>query len=133
MEDPWLEPILTGKSGERMVVEHVYFDYDKWDVLPETKLLLNKAIAVLKSDPRFSIAIAAHTDSRGEAKYNLALSEKRAAAAKEYMVSKGVNSDQISAKGYGEAKLLNRCKDGVNCTEEEHAQNRRMEFTIKRK
>jgi outer membrane protein OmpA-like peptidoglycan-associated protein len=133
MEDPWLEPIMTGKIGEVIVVEHIYYDYDKWTVLPETKLVLNKAIAVLKSNPKFSIAIAAHTDSRGEAKYNLELSEKRAAAAKEYMVSKGVNAKQISAQGYGETKLLNRCADGVTCTEEEHAQNRRMEFIIRRK
>jgi outer membrane protein OmpA-like peptidoglycan-associated protein/N-acetylneuraminic acid mutarotase len=133
MEDPWIEPMMTGKSGEMKVVEHVYFDYDKWEVLPETKLVLNKAIAMLKSNPKFSITISAHTDSRGEAKYNLDLSEKRAAAAKEYMISKGVSASQISAKGYGETKPLNRCVDGVNCTEEEYALNRRLEFLIKRK
>jgi len=133
MEDPWIEPIMTGKSGEMKVVEHVYFDYNKWEVLPETKLVLNKAIIMLKSNPKFSIAISAHTDSRGEAKYNLELSEKRAAAAKEYMISKGVNASQISAIGYGETKPLNKCVDGVTCTEEEYGLNRRLEFLIKRK
>ena len=95
--------------------------------------MLNKAVAVLKSNAAFSIEISAHTDSRGETKYNLNLSEKRAEAAKEYMISKGVSPKQISAKGYGESKLINRCADGVDCTEAEHAENRRMEFIIKRK
>ena len=133
MEDPWLEPIMTGKHGDMMVVEHVYFDYNKWEILPETKTILNKAIAMLKSNNKFSIEISAHTDSRGEAKYNLELSEKRADAAKDYMISKGVNANQITAKGYGETKPLNKCKDGVPCTEEEYALNRRLEFLIKRK
>ena len=133
MEDPWLEPIMTGKHGDMMVVEHVYFDYNKWEILPETKTILNKAIAMLKSNNKFSIEISAHTDSRGEAKYNLELSEKRADAAKDYMISKGVNANQITAKGYGESKPLNKCKDGVPCTEEEYALNRRLEFLIKRK
>lgn len=133
MEDPWLEPMMTGKVGEMKVIEHVYFDYNKWEVLPETKLVLNKAIIMLKSNPKFSITISAHTDSRGEAKYNLELSEKRAAAAKEYMIAKGVKANQITAIGYGESKPLNRCKDGVTCSEEEYALNRRLEFLIKRK
>lgn len=138
-EDPWLAPMMkitrTNKNTkeEFYVIEYVYFDYNKWNILPEAKAVLNKAIALLKNSSEFFIEIAAHTDSRGDAKYNLDLSEKRAAAAKDYMLSKGAKTEQISAKGYGENYLLNNCKDGVNCPEDEHAENRRMEFKIKRK
>lgn len=130
MEDTWLSSI-NAKGSETHVVEYVYFDYGKWEILSDAKAVLNKAVAVLKSDSKYSIEIAAHTDSRGDTKPNQELSEKRAEAAKEYMVLKGVRADQISTKGFGETKLLNRCADGINCSEEEHAQNRRMEFFIR--
>ncbi|HEY4798128.1 MAG TPA: OmpA family protein [Bacteroidia bacterium] len=132
MEDAWVPFLSNTKNMEMKVVEPIYFDVAKWDVLPEAKAVLNKAVAVLKSNPKYSIEISAHTDSRGDAKSNQELSEKRANAAKEYMVSKGVNANQITAKGYGETKPLNRCVDGVNCSEEEYAKNRRMEFIIRR-
>lgn len=138
-EDPWLAPMMkitrTNKNTkeEFYVIEYIYFDYSKWNLLSEAKAVLNKAVALLKSSPEFFIEISAHTDSRGDTKYNLDLSEKRASAAKDYMMSKGAKQEQITAKGYGEKHLLNHCKDGVPCSEEEHAENRRMEFKIKRK
>jgi len=138
-EDPWLAPMMkitrTSKNikEEFFVIEYVYFDYSKWNILPEAKAVLNKAVALLKNSTEVFIEISAHTDSRGEAKYNLDLSEKRSSAAKEYMLSKDAKAEQITAKGYGENYLLNHCKDGVNCPEDEHAENRRMEFKIKRK
>ncbi len=131
MEDSWI-PFLSNKNMELKVVEPIYFDLAKWEILPDAKTILNKAVAVLKSNAKYSIEVAAHTDSRGDEKSNQELSEKRAAAAKDYMVSKGVKASQITTKGYGESKLVNKCKDGVACTEEEHAQNRRMEFTIRK-
>jgi len=133
MEDAWVPFLSNTKNAELKVVEPVYFDVGKWEILPDAKMVLNKAIAVLKSNAKYSIEVSAHTDSRGDEKSNQELSEKRANAAKEYMVSKGVNTNQITTKGYGETKPLNRCVDGVNCTEDEYAVNRRMEFIIKRK
>ena len=134
MEDAWI-PFLstTSQNLEMKVVEPIYFEVGKWDILPDAKGILNKAVIVLKKDPKNMIEINAHTDSRGDAKSNLELSEKRANAAKEYIVGKGVNAEQVATKGYGETQLINRCKDGVNCTEEEHAVNRRMEFIIRKK
>lgn len=133
MEDPWLFSLSNTKEKEMHVVEFVYFDYGKWEILSGAKAVLNKAVAVLKSSPDYSIEISAHTDSRGDAKSNQELSEKRANAAKEYLVSKGISPGKLSSKGYGETRLANKCKDGINCPEEEHAQNRRMEFVIRRK
>ena len=115
------------------MVEPVYFEVGKWEILPEVKMVLNKAIVVLKGNEKYSIEVSAHTDSRGDEKFNQELSEKRANAAKEYMASKGVNANQITTKGHGETKPLNRCVDGINCTEDEYIVNRRMEFIIKRK
>ena len=62
--------------------------------------------------------------------YNLKLSNERAKAAVEYLISQGIESNRLKSKGFGESKLINHCKDGVNCSEEEHQQNRRTEFIV---
>ncbi len=77
-----------------------------------------------------SAEIASHTDSRGSKASNQALSERRAKAVVNYLMSKGVNASQLVANGFGENKLTNRCSDGVSCTEAEHARNRRTEFRV---
>jgi hypothetical protein len=71
-----------------------------------------------------------HTDSRDAAKANIALSQKRAQSVVDYLIQQKIDPARLSAKGYGETKLLNRCKDGVKCSEEEHQMNRRTEFRI---
>jgi peptidoglycan-associated lipoprotein len=63
----------------------------------------------------------------------LKLSQKRAQAAVDYIISKGIEKQRLTATGFGESRLKNHCKDGVECSEEEHAQNRRTEFKIHRK
>ena len=85
----------------------------------------------MKDNPDMIIELGSHTDSRGKADYNLDLSQRRAASAVAYIVSQGIEQDRISAKGYGESTLVNKCKDGVTCTETEHQQNRRTEFLIR--
>lgn len=77
-----------------------------------------------------SVEIASHTDSRGTASSNEALSQRRAQAVTNYLISKGINSSKIVSNGYGERRLLNRCKDGVSCTEREHLANRRTQFRV---
>lgn len=74
--------------------------------------------------------LSAHTDSRHSDEYNMKLSQKRAEAAVQYIVSKGIPTDVIVAKGYGESKIINHCKDGVNCRDEEHQYNRRTEIKV---
>uniref|UniRef100_UPI002636F4EE OmpA family protein n=1 Tax=uncultured Winogradskyella sp. TaxID=395353 RepID=UPI002636F4EE len=72
-----------------------------------------------------------HTDSRGRDKYNEKLSDRRAKSTRDYIISRGIDSDRIeSAIGYGESQLLNKCSNGVKCTEEEHQLNRRSYFYI---
>ncbi|AOW20274.1 OmpA family protein [Urechidicola croceus] len=77
-----------------------------------------------------AVEIASHTDSRGSTSSNQALSERRAQSVVNYLISKGINSSKLVANGFGENKLTNRCSDGVSCTENEHAKNRRTEFRV---
>ncbi|WP_374959254.1 OmpA family protein [Gilvibacter sp.] len=88
----------------------------------------SKLLPVLKDGVR--VEIASHTDSRGTASSNKDLSERRAQAVTNYLISKGINSSRIVSNGYGESQLLNRCADGVSCSEREHRANRRTQFRI---
>jgi outer membrane protein OmpA-like peptidoglycan-associated protein len=84
----------------------------------------------MNDNPSLSIEVGSHTDSKGASKANLSLSDKRAKSTADYIVSKGIVKGRISGKGYGESQLVNKCKDGVKCTDVEHQQNRRTEFKI---
>jgi outer membrane protein OmpA-like peptidoglycan-associated protein len=80
--------------------------------------------------PDMVIELSSHTDSRGVGAYNQKLSQRRADSAKKWLVAEGIQGDRIKTVGYGEKQLLNRCKDGVRCNEDEHQLNRRTEFKI---
>ncbi|QPH40489.1 OmpA family protein [Pedobacter endophyticus] len=128
-KDLFLEPIDFSKE---IVLRDIYYDFDKWEIRPDAALALDKLVATLNDNPTIWIELASHTDSRGNAVYNQVLSEKRAKAAVQYIVSKGINKNRIEAKGLGENELLNRCSDGVKCTAAEHQLNRRTTFKIVR-
>jgi outer membrane protein OmpA-like peptidoglycan-associated protein len=87
----------------------------------------------LKEHPDLEIRIESHTDSRGSDEYNMLLSKKRAKAAFDYVVAKGIDSKRLLYQGYGETKLLNNCTNGVECTEEQHEVNRRSIVKVVRK
>jgi outer membrane protein OmpA-like peptidoglycan-associated protein/tetratricopeptide (TPR) repeat protein len=123
----YLDKIELNKS---IIVPNIYYDLDKYDIKPEAAKELDKLVDLLKRNPSWIVELASHTDSRADEQYNLRLSRKRAAAAVEYLVSKGIASERLYGKGYGESKLLNECSDGVRCNEEKHAQNRRTEFRL---
>lgn len=117
---------------EEQVIEfhNIYFDFGKADLKESSIQVLNKLIEVMNDNPNMIIELSAHTDSKSSNRYNKKLSNKRAQSAKTYMVSKGIDIKRIVAKGYGESRLLNRCKDGVECSDEEHAINRRIEVKV---
>jgi outer membrane protein OmpA-like peptidoglycan-associated protein len=133
VDDPWLK-VLQLKDKVRKdsltIVENVYYNYGEAKILPEASKTLDKVINIMKNDPSLVIEMSAHTDSRSTQEFNLKLSDQRAKAAVDYIVKGGVSKDRISGRGYGESKLINKCADGVECTEEEHAKNRRTEFKI---
>lgn len=137
-DDPWLvvfNSVMDKSTSIKEIVinEKVYFKSNDATLLPEAKDKLNQVIAVMENVPDLVIELGSHSDSKGSDEYNMALSEKRAKSAYDYIISQGVSPNRITAKGYGETKLLNKCGNGVECTEEEHAQNRRLEFRINRK
>lgn len=108
----------------------IKYDYDKWALLPASKFELDRVIRYMKDHPNSRIEMSAHTDSRGSNDYNLNLSHKRANSAKTYILSKGIAPSRITAQGYGETRLKNHCKDGTQCSEADHAINRRTEATL---
>ena len=111
-------------------VENIYYDLAKWDIREDAMVELDKLVTTLKDNPALLMELGSHTDSRGRDSYNLDLSEKRAQAAVEYLVANGVDANRISAKGYGETVLKNKCANGVKCSERRHQQNRRTELKI---
>lgn len=113
-----------------IVMENIYYDFDKWFIRPDAGLELDKLVTILKDNPKISIELSSHCDSRGSDQYNLVLSDKRAKAAVEYMITKGIDATRMKWKGYGETKHVNGCSNGVECTDEEHQKNRRTEFKV---
>lgn len=112
-------------------LDPIYFDLDDATIRPDAEVELQKVAAVLKQYPQMKIDIRSHTDSRAGDAYNKILSNKRANATMNYMTSEGeIEAARVSGKGFGETQLVNRCSNGVNCTEAEHALNRRSEFII---
>lgn len=112
-------------------LEHIYYDFDKWEIKKDAWEALQNLIQLLNDNPSIKVELGSHTDSRADEVYNMILSQKRADEAVNFIVKKGkIAKERIIAKGYGETQLLNRCKDGVNCSEQEHALNRRTEIKV---
>jgi outer membrane protein OmpA-like peptidoglycan-associated protein/tetratricopeptide (TPR) repeat protein len=133
VDDPWLE-VLNMKNKQKQetitIIESLYYAYGDYKIDAAGQNILDKVITVLNSNANLNIELSSHTDSRSSDSYNLSLSQKRAKAAVDYLISKGINKNRLKAVGYGESRLLNNCKNDAPCTEEEHAKNRRTEFKI---
>ncbi len=94
------------------------------------EIIDEKLYKFLTDQPDVRVELSSHTDSRGSNANNKSLSQRRAESVVNYLISKGVNRNRMVAKGYGETKLVNKCADGVTCSEGDHALNRRTEFKI---
>ncbi len=133
VDDPWLE-VLNMKNKQKQeaitIIESLYYAYGDFKIDASGQNILDKVITVLNSNKNLNIELSSHTDSRSSDGFNLALSQKRAKAAVDYIISKGINKSRLKAVGYGESRLLNNCKNDAPCSEEEHAKNRRTEFKI---
>lgn len=119
---------ITPESTIRL--ERIYYDFNDFNLKEESKAELNNLANLLLSNPTMIIELNSHTDASGPIAYNFDLSEKRALAVVNYLVSKGVDRKQIKPRGYGESKPINQCTDGVTCTENQHKENRRTEFKV---
>ncbi len=118
-------PMQPVEVGLTVRLDHIYFDFDKTILKPESYTELARVIDFLNQNPNVAIEIAGHTDSRGSDDYNQRLSQGRTQAVVDYLISKGIDAGRLKAVGYGESRPVD-----TNDTEEGRARNRRVEFTI---
>ena len=106
--------------------QKIYFDFDRYAIRDDAKSALEQNARVLKADPNMRILIEGHCDERGTVEYNLALGERRAAAARQYLIDLGIDGSRISTISYGKERP-------VACVHDEGSwqQNRRAEFVSK--
>jgi len=126
-----LQPIDVIVKETEVALNEIYFEFDKSNITKDGAFELDKLVQAMKANPSLEIMVKAHTDSRGSDQYNLNLSDRRARATVQYVLSKGIAKARISGKGYGESEPKVDCRE--NCTEEDHAKNRRSEFLIVKK
>jgi len=123
--------IKDDKNRLIIKTDPIYFDYNMWYIRKESKVVLSRVVTLMNKYPGMVIEIGSHTDSRGNAKFNEDLSQKRANSTREFIIQSGINANRVTAKGYGESVPIVKCKTDDACDEEEHELNRRSEFVIK--
>lgn len=117
--------------GKLMVnINPIYFDLDKSDIRKDAAIELEKVLLIMRKYPNLKIDLGSHTDSRAPDLYNMKLSERRAKSTRDWIIDKGIDPSRITGKGYGETQLVNKCSNGVKCSEPDHQLNRRTEFVI---
>jgi OOP family OmpA-OmpF porin len=121
-KDLYLVPI---EIGQIVRLNNVFFDFDKWDLRPESFVELDRVVKLLQENPAIEIEMSAHTDSYGSDEYNFKLSDNRARSVMEYILSKGIATSRIISHGYGETVPV-----ALNDTPENRQLNRRVEFKI---
>ena len=121
-----LDKLVVNKTFR---IENIYYDFDKYHIRDDAKPELDKLVRIMKENA-ITVELGSHTDCRGSFAYNDKLSQRRAESAINYIISAGIDLRRITAKGYGERQLTNKCADGVECTEAEHQANRRTEFKV---
>ena len=126
--DVYLNPIEEIIVEEKIILNPIYFDFDKSNITNKAAFELDKLVAIMEKYPNMIIKAESHTDSRGPASYNKGLSDRRAKSTAQYVISKGISEERISGVGKGEEEPNVDCSQG--CSKEEHAQNRRSEFII---
>lgn len=117
-------------TGDIVQVDNIYFDYGKCNLRSDARAELDKLVTMMRKYPKMRIELRAHTDSRSEADFNQKVSEGRAKISAGYLFKRGISRNRVEFAGYGESMPVNGCVDGVECTEEQHAQNRRTEIKI---
>ncbi len=127
---PDLTEVKILKNKVIVNVNPIYFPLNSATITPTAAIELDKVVKIMRKYPKLKIEGGSHTDSRGGGDFNLKLSYKRAASTVQYIINQGINPSRITAKGYGETQPVNKCVDGVRCSEKEYQLNRRTEFVI---
>ncbi len=121
------EEVVRGieELGQEMELKNIHFDFDKYFLRPEAKEILQRNARTLKANPSIKIRIEGHCDERGTVEYNLALGEKRARSAQNYLINLGIDPGRISIISYGKERPVD-----LDHNEDAWAKNRRDEFII---
>ncbi|MFK8055959.1 MAG: OmpA family protein [Saprospiraceae bacterium] len=117
-------------AGTIIELKNIYYDFDQHYIRDDAKDDLNHIVSLMREYPGMEIELGSHTDARAPIAYNQALAQRRAEAARQYLMRQGIDNRRIVARGFGESQLRNQCADFVKCTEEEHQVNRRTEVRI---
>jgi outer membrane protein OmpA-like peptidoglycan-associated protein len=128
VKDDFLEGLKAIEEGSVVVLENIFFEFNKTDLLPASFAELNKVVQFMLEEDIQLIEISGHTDNEGSDAYNQKLSEGRAASVVSYLASQGIKPERMRAVGYGESRPVD-----TNKTEEGRAQNRRVEFLLVKK
>ena len=122
---------IAGQDLNQLLqLNEIYFELDKAEIRTKAEESLDKIASVMLEMPTIKVEIGSHTDSRADDAYNLELSQRRATATRNYLIAKGISADRLTAKGFGETKLLNKCTNETKCSAKEHQLNRRSEFRV---
>jgi outer membrane protein OmpA-like peptidoglycan-associated protein/tetratricopeptide (TPR) repeat protein len=124
--DLLLDKLVISKTFR---IENIYYDFDKYNIRADAKPELDKLVRIMNEND-IKVELGSHTDCRGSFAYNDKLSQNRAESAVKYITGEGIDKSRITAKGYGEHQLTNKCSDGIHCTSPEHQANRRTEVKV---
>ncbi len=127
MQNISVAPLLPGTVVE---LPNIYYNFNDATLRPDARKDLDLVVSLMRQQPSITVELASHTDCRGNEQYNQQLSQRRANGVVEYLVSRGIEQNRLKPVGYGESEPRNICQDGVTCTEQEHARNRRTEVRI---
>ncbi|MEO6760330.1 MAG: OmpA family protein, partial [Saprospiraceae bacterium] len=126
-------PLSNGlRAGSVLVMDKIFYEYNKATLNYGAVQRLDALFDLMKRYPEMEIELVVHTDTRGDAKLNQELTDKRAENAKTYLVYRGVAENRIKAYGRGETEPRNKCTEGVECSDEQHAENNRIEVKIQK-
>lgn len=125
-----IKEFVDYNGRKRVIMESIDFIPNDYHYNDDSKPVLRKLYRILKKYPYLKIEIGVHSDSRGTQDFITQLTQKRADACADFLISKGISSDRVVAKGYGFSQLLNECKKGVKCTDDQHLKNRRTEILV---
>jgi len=125
---PVVKPTVIGKTYK--LFYGVGFGFNKSSLNKQAYADLDLLVEDMNENPSVSITIKSHTDCRGSAAYNMILSARRGKSVVDYLVSKGISPSRMHSEALGESQPINKCVDGVRCSNAEHAANRRTDITI---
>lgn len=108
----------------------IYYDFNKTNIRSKETVTLDKVVTILNDNPTVRIRISSHSDSRGSAKYNQLLSEKRTEQVIQYFVKRGIDASRMVGESFGESQPINDCRDGKKCSKSQHQLNRRTEISV---